>query len=476
MKRKTGLVLAVSLALLIAAFYLLRRPGHDVSMGPPIEMAACVPAPPAVEDNAPPTGLTELPPGAIAFDLKYRPQTGQSDDLQYHSYWGFGRNNEADNSFLQSVRKKAALVTPVHHAMLEGRQWSALAHHRRHVDALYFDLNANGQLEDNERIPPTRKADDRSVEFITPDFQHSYTRGNVSVDNATAERVTFRVLLRVAFYGNGDEPNFMWSPAAMLEGTAAVEGKPVRIILFADGFGGQFDRFGSSQCALLPKDPQPGTPPPSVYIPREILSSLMPYNGRFYQVKLDGRRATGHPARAVLIPDTSPVGTLAVKLACAQPVPTRVRNLSLQGADNKTVFFSVNDPIGKLPVARYNLSRGYLTYGKEDETNWTVSFSQGPVTTLLENQTVEVVLNQPKLEVRAVREQDRYNSDAKTATAFSKGTRIYLEPKIACAQKEILSRFGRLEGEHGRTVDTPPRIRITNAEGKELLAQSMEYG
>jgi hypothetical protein len=49
-----------------------------------------VPAPPGPADLGPATGLSTPPWDAVVFDLKYRAQTGSADDLQYHSYWGYG--------------------------------------------------------------------------------------------------------------------------------------------------------------------------------------------------------------------------------------------------------------------------------------------------------------------------------------------------------------------------------------------------
>ena len=119
----------------------------------------------------PAIGLSTPPAEAVVFDLKYRPQTGGADDIAYHAFYGYGGSDEETktNPFLQDVRKKASSLHYVCNFALTGRKWAAVEHHGRQACAFYFDLNADGKLSENERILPTRKAE-QGVEFITPDF------------------------------------------------------------------------------------------------------------------------------------------------------------------------------------------------------------------------------------------------------------------------------------------------------------------
>ncbi len=432
----------------------------------PAAAVKLTPAPPAQQDSGSVANLSEAPPGAVVFELNYRVETGAADDIQYHSYYGYGGSEAeaAKDPFIRAVRKQAKGIECVAHFSLGGRRWSALEYEGRRALAFYFDLNADGALADNERIPPTRAAGSTSVEFITPDFRLKAEDGR---------EFLFRVLLQASFYDGNSEPDCIWSPACVLEGTSKINGTPVRMILFANGFRGAFDRFGSSSCALLVGDTAIR---PEVYLPRQTLSSLVRCNGEFYRVRLEGKRSQGHVARAVLTKDTSPTGALAVRLAGTNALRATVNNLSLRGVSDQTVYFSVADLQGQLPVGSYSLLRGDLTYGRENEKQWQLSFSEGPQATLEAGKTVEVVLGQPTLKVRAVKEQDRYSSDAKESAVFKNGTQIYLEPSILGKGHEVLTRFRRVTGDGGRTTDAPPRIRIADAAGKELLAKTMEYG
>lgn len=463
--RRFGLFLLVAVVVgMVAAFFLARPPGRT---GGEPEVDALVPAPPAAEDTAPPTGLSDVPADAVVFDLEYRPETGGKDDMPYHSFWGFGGSDTETSPFLEEVRQKAKTFSKVQNPLLQGRSHAAVEHVGRKMVAFYFDLNADGKLTENERIPPTRKSGD-SVDFITPDFIITNT-----VEGAGKSEVKFRALLQVGFYGDGSEPNFMWSPAAVLEGAATVQGKKVQMTLFANGFGGKFDQFGASSCALRTVD---AAVPSGTYVPRETLSSLVRFDGQFFRVKFEGRRSSGHVARAVLTRDTSPTGILALKLASTNAVSSRFNGLYLQGVSDKTVNFNVNGPVATIPVGSYNLVRGDVTYGVGTQQDWHVSFSGGPETKVEADKKVEVVLGQPTLEIRAIKEEDRYRSNARETAVFAKGTRIYLEPKITCQGKEVLTRFSRSGGSSPQRSYMPPTVQIAKADGKELLSQKMEYG
>ncbi len=424
-------------------------------------------APPGPADLGPATGLSTPPAGAVVFDLKYLPQTGAKEDIQYHSYWGFGGSTDEvkSNSFLQDVRQKTSGLYYVQQPSFRGRKWAAVEYHGRQATALYFDVSGDGKLQDNERILPTRQSP-QGLEFITPDFTQPLEEGG---------QVLCRVLLAVNFYG-GNEPTCMWSPAALLDGTATVNGKPARLILYANRPGGAFDQYGASSFSLLFADQQKCAP--GQYVPRETLSSLIADDGQFYRLTIEGRRSNGLPARVVLAKDTSPTGTLAVKLAGTNSFQTAVSSLFLNGVNDKTVHFRISDSKEKitLPVGTYSLANGTACYGGAQGHDWEVSFSDGPWATLKAGESAEVTLGQPTLKVRAIDERERYNSQAAECASFKAGTRVYLEPKVVGKNFEVFSRFRQPELDRRTNGDRPPKITITRADGKEVLSKNMEYG
>ena len=435
-----------------------------------------VPAPPGPADLGPATGLSAAPPGAIVFDLKYRAQTGGSDDIEYRSFWGYGGSTEETktNAFLQDVRKKAGTLHYVYNYPFSGRKWSAVEYRGRRATALYFDLDGDGRLGENERLEPTRKSP-QGYEFITPDFINP-------LDDS--QQTLCRALLQVNFYRGSSEPNSMWSPAALLEGTTIINERPVRLLLYANNPGGRFDRFGSSSYSLLSGERAKISA--DQYVPRERLSSLIPSDGlpasgatnQFYRVAIEGRRSNGLPARVVLVKDTSPTGTLAVKLASSNAVQAAVSSLDLYGLDDQTVFFRIASSQGKvsLPVGTYSLQNGYASYGGKDSREWEVWFSGGPSATVKAGELCEVALGQPTMKVRAIEERERYNSGATVQTSFKQGTRIYLSPSIIGKGHEAFTRFLRRTSASGERPERPPKVTITAPGGKEVLSATMEYG
>ena len=427
-----------------------------------------VPAPPGPADLGTATGLSTPPPEAVVFDLKYRPQTGGADDLSYHSFWGYGGSDSETktNLFLRDVRQKASSLHCVFNHALTGRKWAAVEYHRRQPCALFFDLNADSKLSENERIPPTRKTD-QGVEFITPDFMQPAKGGGQTL---------CRVLLQVNFYPGSSEPNCMWSPAALMEGSATLGDRPARLVLYSSEPGGGFDQCGHSSYSLLLGDQ--ARPEPGQYVPRERLSSLIASEGQFYRLTFQGHYSNGLPARVLLVKDTSPTGTLAVKLVGSNALQATFSSLYLHGAEDETIVLHLSASKEKLtlPVGAYVLDSGTVSYGTSNRQNWEVAFSQGPRATLEADQVFEQPLGQPTLRVRAINERERYTAEVTESATFKKGTRIYLEPRIVGQGGEVFGRFRQKTAAKGQMADRPPRITITGPDGKELLSKTMEYG
>jgi hypothetical protein len=174
----------------------------------------------------------------------------------------------------------------------------------------------------------------------------------------------------------------------------------------------------------------------------------------------------------VLVKDSTPRGTLAVKLACSNSLHASFSSLFLQGVGDKTVFLRISSSQGKvsLPEGTYAINDGTTCYGASSTDEWEMSFTKGPLATITSNQVAEVTLSEPKLTVRAVEEMTRYSSKPVEGAVFKPGTRIYLEPKIAGKAQEVFTRFRHA----GR--DNLPSVTITDSAGKQLLSKNMEYG
>jgi len=415
----------------------------------------------------PPYGTVEAalaPPfDRLEFVMAYRGLTGEEGDLQYNSYWGFGGDRNAGNSFIEAVRAVAANTTPVYNPRFKGAEYAMIEHEGSKVKALYFDLNADGKLTDNEKITSFRKSpgNPAAVDIFTPDFQ---------METEDGRKVMFRGMLQVAFYGSEDQPNCMWSPACVLEGQSEVAGQPVTLVLYTNGFDGEFDRFGQGSYSLLAGKRATGQ-----YAPRQTLSKIISHQGRFYQVSAVRDQTTGQVARVVLEKDTTPTGTLRLRLAARSNTNAGLNNATLKGRDDDGIHFSIsgNQEASTLPAGVYVVSSGYIRYGPDDES-WNVSFANGPQVAVEPNQTVDLEIGEPKMTVAAVDAAQRYSGQAEDKTVFAKGTTVYLSPKVTGKTGETYGRFARIM--KNNYTEVKPEVEIHDAAGKQVVSQTLEYG
>ncbi|MHC4215543.1 MAG: hypothetical protein ACYSWP_19500, partial [Planctomycetota bacterium] len=252
-----------------------------------------------------PQPLPEPPPGAIVFDMTYKGLSSKKDTLRYYTSWGFGGHKDSNTRFIRKVTKRVKspnTIKTVYHPDFHKAQWSAIEHDGQKPLAFYFDLNANGRLNENEKILPMPDEElnkKNRYEFVTPDFL---------LKTEDKRRIPFRALLKARF--DDDKPGkvrCMWSPSCMLEGTTQIGTKQKKLLLFTNSFEPSFKKYGSSSYALIDADQQIKS-----HVSRTTLSSLINYDGTFYRMKLYGRHMQNSIVRVILEKDTSPTGTIAV--------------------------------------------------------------------------------------------------------------------------------------------------------------------
>lgn len=403
-------------------------------------------------------------PGPIVFDLAYRGLSGSKDELRYNSYWGFGAQ-ERDTPFIEEVKKNGGEFTLVYNSHFKGAEWSAVEVKDNKAVAFYFDLNADGKVSENEKILPIQGVESDSsdrTEFVTPDFV---------MTTQNDRQVPFRILLQVAFYGQSERPNCMWSPSCILEGTSAFEGNRAKFILYTGDFSGAFDKFGRSAYSLLPEGEQSGQ-----YIPRQMLSSIISYRGRFYNLKLEGAHEQGKNIRAVLEEYAGPSGALAVKLTGKTNLKARLSSASVVGSKEETIRFNIGSDQARLPAGAFRLESGYVNYNSENEDQWRVNFKEGPEFKVEANQTGYVEIGEPNLSIQAVEEARRYHSDVEEQTVYSKGTNVYISRIVKGKAGEIYGRFYERSKDIQNYQDVQPDLKILDAEGREIAAAKLEYG
>jgi hypothetical protein len=405
---------------------------------------------------------------AVVFDMTYRGLSGAKDEPRYNAYWGFGQRAK-ETPFIKEVRKTGGEFSTVYNSHFKGAEWSAVEVKDNKVVALYFDLDADGTVSENEKIPPIQDAGSGSssrTEFVTPDFMMTTQRGH---------EIPFRALLRVSFRGRSSRPNCMWSPSCVLEGTATFNGKPTRLILFGNGFTGDFDQFGSCSYALQDPEELSGR-----YISRHTLSSMVNYKGQFYKLKLSGNYEKDKKIRAELEEYTGAIGELAIQLKPDTNLKTKLSYVGIVGVNDETVRlrFTVPSDRTQMPVGVYKLCDGLINYGvdKTDEWRLDFDFEKEPEFAIEADGTCELELGEPKLLIRAVEENRRYESDVKEQTIYSKGTNVHISRIIQGKAGELYGRFSEKQDNSGRYTDLQPELRIVDMEGKQIAAAKIEYG
>ncbi|MBN2180860.1 MAG: hypothetical protein JW715_03015 [Sedimentisphaerales bacterium] len=402
-------------------------------------------------------------PDKIVFDMKYCSLSGKKDELRYNSYWGFG-GREQETPFIKELKKDKKELTVVYNRYFKDAEWSAVEIKNKKPVAFYFDLNADGKFSENEKILPSNTEEtsgSTTTEFVTPDF---------TIKTEDNQKVPFRALMQIRTYNNNSStPNCMWSPSCVLEGTSTIDGQSTKLILFTNGFTGSFSDFGRCSYYLDKSEKNIGR-----YTPTQTLSSIINYNGQFYNLKLNGSHEEGKTIQAVMEKYTGTTGNLRAQLTGNTDLAPKLTGATIIGSKDKNVYFRLSGDQTELPTGTYQLSSGYLNYGKENEDYWQLNFTDGPEFAIETNKTGTVELGKPVLSISAVDETKRYQSDVKEQKVYSKGQRIYLTRKISGMADEIYGRFSKIENKKQTYIK--PSIRIIDPDGKQIVSAEMEYG
>ena len=440
------LVVCVGGAVLVA----LRVRSAPVALDPPAQQ----PAIPWIRPD--PNAFSAAEPNQTAFDLTYRGLSGAKDELFSQGFWGFGSGPpEGDPPFIKALTDKG--IGPLHlvyNPYLKGADWSAVELRRGRPVAFYLDLNADGKVTSNERMLPAPADTKDSVDFLTPDFCLTPREGS---------RVPFRVLLRVR--RDASDINCMWAPACVLQGESPFHGQATRLVLFPNGPTGTFDGFGRSRLALASGQERMGDA-------AHALSSLMLHQEQFYQVQVRSRLDRG-AVRVVLAKDVSPRGKLVATVACDNDPGAEIASAAIEGR-NTPVFLALQKGEQELPAGPYRLSYGSVTYGV-GESSWQCDFKRGPDFDVAESQEAKVRLGQPRLTVRAIPEDKRYEQDVQCQSVYTRGTKIYITREVQGLAGEAYGRFSK-KGDKTWYQDVQPQIRITDPNGAEVISKAMEYG
>jgi hypothetical protein len=406
----------------------------------------------AAEPPAPTaTGVPEPPPAATVFEMKYRGLSGPDDPLSYNSYWGYGTGGGENEPFVQAVKSQVKECAVVSNPAMQKSRCSVVELKDAKPVALYFDVNADGKLSDEEKFLPAARTESNGP------FPYAFVTSDFTMHTQDRREIPFRVLLVGQAYGS-NQVSYMWSPACVLEGQATLAGEPLKLFLFTDGFQGSFTRFGSCSYILLPagQDLQR-------YQLRSPLSSLVYHKGTFYRLKLTGAHEKGKTVQVAFTKDTTPTGQLAVTLPGKETLKVRPGRSTINGAAGNSVYFQMPDARSPLPEGRYRLANGLVSYGVGNDSDWQVTFNQGPAFEINAGKTSQVD------------EKERYQSNVKQRSTYAKGTSIYLSPQIKGKAGEVYTRFDQKNAGNNLTGEKP-HLTIRDPDSKTVAWADMEYG
>ena len=446
--------LLILCVVLLAIFLLMQSSGTQEQ-----QQAAQQPAPSETEIDQEVTAFPEPPPGAIIFDMKYRGLSVEKNELRYNSYWSFG-GGANDTPFLSDLKKKIKDFETVYNPNFAGAEWSAVEIKDKKAVALYVDLDADGKVSNNEKIPPIQNSEiysNNRTDFVTPDFIMK-TREN--------RQIPFRALLQVVFYEQQARPQCMWSPSCVLEGTSTINDQPVKLMLLTNGFTGSFKDFG--RCSLYL---QAGS-----YLSRDVLSSIINYDGKFYNINFNGHHGKNSAVRTILTEYTGDTGSLRAQLTGDTNLEAELSSAYVVGSKDTTVQFNIESEQAKLPTGSYKLDRGYVYYNDKNGDKWRLDFKEGPEFTIDADKTCNLELGKPVLRISAVEENKRNRSDVKEQTVYPEGTNVYISRIIKGKEGELYGRFSQRQKGSPRQIDIQPELKIIDSEGKEVAAAKIKYG
>ncbi|NQV32510.1 MAG: hypothetical protein HQ515_07440, partial [Phycisphaeraceae bacterium] len=118
-------------------------------------------------------GIDRLSSDTIVIEMAYR---GLDDISGPHSprlYSPCSQRGEPNTPFYQALSMKVGEFHPMRCSFLKGSEWAGYEMKSGKPSVFYMDLNADGQVSDNEAFPGTPPPDTfppEAVMFHTPDF------------------------------------------------------------------------------------------------------------------------------------------------------------------------------------------------------------------------------------------------------------------------------------------------------------------
>ena len=420
------------------------------------------------KEETPEVDWSELKLGEqVSFEMTYRGCSGSKDDISPSSGWyGFGTSENSDSPFFKAVKEQTEnKLIASNSSYFPGGSPGVFEQEGDDVIALYFDLDGDGKLAENEKIGPTEGANNPFGSgncFVTPDFQHK-TRTN--------KEIPFRIMACVNMYGGGNL-DAIWRPMGMFEGKAAVDGVEYNVYLFAPFHGDSYTKFGSSSIGIAKADDS------NRNIMSNSLSSINYFNNKFYRIKFEDTDSKDKTLTAIIAEDKGERGKVAIELKGKEELKANLTYAIIYGADDRSINFRFSDGVKELPVGNYTFTYGRMDFGKDSTEEYRTTFENVEKFSIKAGETTKVELGNIKTEITAIENNNRYNADKKFKTEFPEDTNIYVDVDFTGTAKESYRDFYKLVKENNHTSQQvmPIHMTITDSDNNEIMSQDLEYG
>lgn len=404
------------------------------------------------------------------FEMKYRSLTDEEGAKSSYGGLRVEPVKETDSPFIAVVKAQTEnSITAFKCPSISENPVVALEFKEKDPVSLYFDVDMDGKLSAGERLEPAdipvneRMPLPGLVSFVTPDFQLTVDEGR---------QVPFKVLFRAYQVvrnlpdGGENQIQLMGSPYSLYEGTARVNGQDMTFRLYPGYRNLDYSVFGESMYILKSASAEE-----SEDVWQSGLSSLIFRDGKYYRILIDD--GPNQTLKLTYAEDKGPRGTLALDFGSEEEnLKYALKSIYVQSAVGKAVrMTAVGD---KLPVGSYVMPNGLVHYGLENTEAHSASFRNVPAFTVQADQTTTVKVEKAQVKISAVKLKKRREAPQ---TEFVEGTPVYLGVSIANKNGINVAGFSKKMKPESRWLSTQKsRIRITDAEGKEIVNKELEYG
>jgi uncharacterized protein (DUF2141 family) len=208
------------------------------------------------------------------------------------------------------------------------------------------------------------------------------------------------------------------------------------------------------------------------------LSSLIVHDKTFYRVAVTTHDDDNQTLTVRFSEDKSPRGKIAFKVYGSENFKHDVTSATLQGSEDKTIYFSIALGMDELPIGEYVVSSGYLNYGQANRNDFSTSFGSLPACAIKADETTTVELGKPQVKIAAIELNKRYNSEKEYKTEFAEGSPVYIDVSFAGMAKETYRGFQqRIQKENDINMDyIKAQLAIVDGDNNTIVSENLEPG